>query len=402
MGHMKFEHLKPYEDWFWEENNIQLVQEHIEEINFNSKSLQCISGHSISYDKLIIATGSKTSKYGWPGQDLEGVHGLYSLQDLLAIEKESKGLKKAVIVGGGLIGIELAEMFHSRNIHVDFLVREDSFWNIVLPKEESDMISRHIEEKGIHLSLATELKAIEGDGRGHCNAVTTNHGDKIDSTFVGITAGVRPNIDFLKDTSLEINRGILVNNHLETNIKDVYAIGDCAELRAPKPGRRSIEAVWYTGKMMGETVAHTICGSPYEYQPGIWFNSAKFFDIEYHVYGDVQAKMPDHHASLYWEHKKGRKSIRIIYGKTHQQVLGFNVMGIRFRHKVCEKWIQEKTHIDTVVEQLSLANFDPEFCNMYAKEINKKFSVQLGRSIKQQSKRSLDLVHTFINSNSNA
>ena len=69
MGHMKFEHLKPYEDWFWEENNIQLVQEHIEEINFNSKSLQCISGHSISYDKLIIATGSKTSKYGWPGQD---------------------------------------------------------------------------------------------------------------------------------------------------------------------------------------------------------------------------------------------------------------------------------------------------------------------------------------------
>ena len=117
----------------------------------------------VAFDKLLIATGSKSNKFGWPGQDLKGVQGLYSLMDLRLLYENVKGARSAVIVGGGLIGIEFAEMLHSRNIHVTFLVREQSYWTNVLPMEESRMINRVITEQGIDLKLTTELKEIVGD-----------------------------------------------------------------------------------------------------------------------------------------------------------------------------------------------------------------------------------------------
>ena len=93
---------------------------------------------------------------------------------------------------------------------------------------------------------------------GKVGSVLTKSGKVILCQIVGLTAGVSPNVDFLRTSGLEINRGILVDEYLQTNIPDVYAIGDCAELKNPPQGRRSIEAVWYVGRMMGETVAETI------------------------------------------------------------------------------------------------------------------------------------------------
>ena len=130
MGHMKFEHTQPYENWFWEKNSINLKKAYVRNIDVTSKTLNFEEGDSLQYDKLIIATGSKPNKFGWPGQDLNGVMGMYHKQDLENLEKyapNNKACKRAVIVGGGLIGIELAEMLHSRHIPVTFLVRESSF-----------------------------------------------------------------------------------------------------------------------------------------------------------------------------------------------------------------------------------------------------------------------------------
>ena len=293
MGHMRFKDTQPYESWFWEKNRIDLKRAYVKQVNFSNKQLTFDSGENMSYDKLILATGSTPNKFGWPGQDLDAVHGMYTYQDLEAMEKYSPGLQRAVIVGGGLIGIEMAEMFHSRHIPVTFLVRENSFWNGVMPPEESAMLNRHILEHHIDLRLETELKEVIDDGNGKACAVMTNKGERIDCGFVGLTAGVHPNIDFLKETELETQRGIVVNEFLETNVPDVYAIGDCAQASNPLPGRRPVEAIWYTGRMMGENVAYNICKKKIAYDPGIWFNSAKFLDIEYQVYGNVQSRPPE-------------------------------------------------------------------------------------------------------------
>lgn len=396
MGHMRLKDTQPYENWFWKKNRIDLVKGYVNQVVPSNQTLHLDSGATIQYDKLIIACGSIPNKFGWPGQDLDGVSGLYTLQDLETIEIYSRGLKRAVIVGGGLIGIELAEMFHARHIPVTFLVREASYWNRVLPKEESAMINRHILENDIDLRLSTELKAILSDENGKVRGVTTNKGETIACGFVGLTAGVRPNIGFLKDTGIEMAKGILVNDYLETNIPNIYAIGDCAQMRTPSAGRRPIEAVWYTGKMMGETVAYTICGDPKAYQPRLWFNSAKFFDIEYQVYGTVLARVPENHAAVYWEHKDGRKSIRIVYDKQTKAVLGFNLMGVRYRHEVCEKWLLQKTNMEVVLQNLGLANFDPEFYKEYEQAIVNIYNAQTGRNLQLKQKRNATAAIRFL------
>ena len=373
MGHMKYENIKPYEDWFWEKNKIELVQDMVKKVDTATKKLQLKSGASVAYDILIIASGSKSNKFGWPGQELRGVQGLYSYQDLELMEQNTKNIKRAVIVGGGLIGIEMAEMLLSRDIKVTMLVRENEFWCNVLPKQEANMISRHVRSHHVDLQLETELKEIQSDGQGRVKSIITSKGDIIECQFVGLTVGVSPTIDFLRDSGIEMKKGILVNDFLETNIPDVYAVGDCVERKYDLAGRRSIEQVWYTGRMMGEVVAQTICGEKTRYEPGPWFNSAKFFDIEYQTYGNVGNEFQSTEEDFYWEHASGSKCIHVVWDKTTLQFLGINTFGIRMRHECFDRWLREKKSIDFVMEHLAEANFDPEFSQRHEQEIAEKF-----------------------------
>jgi len=391
MGHMKFKHTQPYENWFWKKNRIDLVNAYVERINHSEKKLHLKGDPDISYDKLIIASGSKPNKFGWPGQDLKGVQGMYSKQDLDNLENyapNNSACNRAVIVGGGLIGIELAEMLRSRDIPVTFLVREDSFWDVVLPSGESQMINEHILEHHIDLRLSTNLVEIISDENGRAKAVTTDKGDTIDCNFVGLTAGVSPNIDFLTDSGIDLGRGIKVNRFLETNIKDIYAIGDCAEQHESIGNRRPIEAVWYTGRMMGETVAQTISGNKIEYKPGHWFNSAKFLDIEYQTYGWVFSEKikKGYEKHFHWRHPKEKICITVAYHAETKQFMGINTFGIRMRHEIFNRWLTENRNVDYVMAFLKDANFDPEFYAQYESDIVSKFNSELGTKIVPKKK----------------
>ncbi|MDA7558433.1 FAD-dependent oxidoreductase [Flavobacteriaceae bacterium] len=385
MGHLKFEHTQPYENWFWEKNKIELKKGFVQNIETKNKILCFDNGDTLKYDKLILATGSKPNKFGWPGQDLKGVLGMYHKQDLENLEiyaPNNKICQRAVIVGGGLIGIELAEMLHSRHIPVTFLVRESSFWNGVLPKEESAILNREILSNGIDLRLSANLKEIVSNEVGQVTSVIIQEtGEEIHCNLVGLTAGVSPNINFIKGSEIETGKGVKVNRFLETNISNIYAIGDCAEQHEAIGSRRPIEAVWYTGRMMGETVAQTICGNRLQYNPGHWFNSAKFIDIEYQTYGWVWAQPKAHENRFYWEHKSGKKCIHISYDKDTRKFIGINTFGIRMRHDFFDKILSKKQTIDYVLAHLCDANFDPEFYKLYEHEIVDKFNYENETSI---------------------
>ncbi len=397
MGHLKEKDTWLYEDHFWSKNRIRRLLDRVMSVDVRNKTVLCRAAGQQPYDLLIIASGSVSNTFGWPGQNLKGVQGLYHLQDVHSMESLSNDTRHAVVVGGGLIGIEMVEMLLSRGISVSFLVREKSYWNSVLPKEESAMINRHLAEHRVDLHLETELASLLDDGRGRVGAVQCTNGKYIPCQFVGLTVGVRPNIDFLNGSGIETRRGVLVDEYLNTNIPDVFAVGDCAELRNPPKGRRAIEAVWYSGRTMGQTLGLNICGEKRKYDPGIWFNSAKFFDIEYQVYGEISPRLPDHREAIYWEHPSGKKSIRIEYDRQHLNVVGFNLMGIRFRHEVCEQWIKTKALLADVVNHLSLAHFDPEFYPDYHNEIIDIYNVKFGSKLKSSKSASLNQVLSFLN-----
>ncbi|MGG8496365.1 NAD(P)/FAD-dependent oxidoreductase [Tenacibaculum sp. TC6] len=390
MGHMKFEHTQPYEPWFWKKNNINLKKGFVSSIHPSKNTIEFDSGETMSYDKLIIATGSKPNKFGWPGQDAKGVMGMYHKQDLESLEKyapDNTTCKRAVIVGGGLIGIELAEMLHSRNIPVTFLVRESSFWNAVLPEQESAMINKEITDNHIDLRLGVNLQEIKTDKNGNVKSVIiAETGEEIACNVVGLTAGVSPNIDFIKNSGIETGRGVKVNRYLQTNIPSIFAIGDCAEQHEAIDQRRPIEAVWYTGRMMGETVAQTICDNKTAYKPGHWFNSAKFIDIEYQTYGWVWATPKENEVRFYWEHSSGKKCIHINFDKNTREFIGINTFGIRMRHEFFNRILDQKRSVDYVLMYLSEANFDPEFYKLHEPEIVAKFNKENNTNIQLKKK----------------
>ncbi len=377
MGHMRLQDTQPYENWFWKKNRIDLLNAYVTGIDTDNKSVLLENGTALQYDKLVIATGSKSNKFGWPGQDLPGVQGLYSLQDIELLEENVKHTRHAVIVGGGLIGVELAEMLLSRDIAVTFLIREEWYWNNILPNEEAKLVSRHIEEHGVTLRRATNLKEILAGEDGRVRAVLTEEGEEIPCQFVGLTPGVSPNIDLVRDSAIETNRGVLVNDFLETNIPDVYAAGDCVEFRPDTPeGRGRFEQLWYTGRMHGEALARTLTGERTRYERGIWFNSAKFFDIEYQTYGFVGHAPAADEDCFYWEHADHRHCLKLVFKKDTRALTGLNVFGIRLRHRVCERWIAEGRSIEYVLENLGKANFDPEFFKQFEEEIIAAFNQQ--------------------------
>lgn len=370
MGHLPFSDTEPYEPQFWKDNSITLLQQRVTRILPEKKLLQFDDSRLYSYDTLVIATGSKPNFLGWPGQNLKAVQGLYHKQDVDQLEAWTASIQNAVIVGGGLIGIELAEMLHSRGKKVHFLIRESHFWNTVLPQEEAELVTQHIIANGIDLHLNTELKSITSDEEGRANGVYTKEGTLIPCQWVGLSVGVSPNIAFLDQSDLHLNKGILVNRYLETNQKGIYAIGDCAEQTEPQQGRAAIEAVWYTGRMMGETLAQTLTGKKRPYTPGPWFNSAKFFNIEYQIYGKVSVA-PDsqEERQFFWKHNSKNRTIRISYDPTTLRFLGCMSLGVRFRHAYFDAALRNHKNMEYILSTLDESFFDPEFYPTYKKEI---------------------------------
>ena len=359
MGHMRYQDTKPYEDAFWAKNSIDLLRGYVTHIDTDARLVHIGGGRSLQYDALLLATGSRSNFFNWPGQDLDAVQGLYGIPDLVTMERWTCGIRRGVVVGGGLIGVEMAEMLHARHIPVTFLVREKSYMDYLLPAEESAMINEEIRRHGIDLRLDTQLREILPDENGRARVVVTDQSEEIPCEFIGITAGVHPNIEMARACGIASSRGILVNRFFETSAPDVYAAGDCAEFQEDGIGSRRIEQLWYTGRKHAKTVARTICGWRTAYDKGIFFNSAKFFTLEYQTYGDIKPNRDPTVRTFLWQ--DARRLLRIDYAASDGRVAGFNLLGIRFRHDQCEHWILQGATIDTVLDHLGDARFDEEF-----------------------------------------
>ena len=354
MGVLTQRHTWLYEERFWEENRIGRVVGQARGLDA-ARGVLDVDGESMAYDRLLIATGSTPVLPDWPGVGLAGVQGLYHLSDLDRMEAATVGVAEAMVVGGGLIGVELAEMLRTRGLRVTFLVRDARYLPRTFSETESALVAEAIRAHGVDLRLGVEVERIEGGDR--VEAVVTTGGERLAAGFVGVGTGVRPSIEWLGD-AVETERGVLVDAALRTSAEGVWAAGDCAQLREPPPGVRAIEPIWYTARLQGATAGLGMAGRPRAYAPGVFFNSAKFFDLEWQVYGQTSGEGAD------WEWTDGRRSVRIRH--LDGAVTGVSALGVRLRQTVCSRWIGERWAVDRAVADLSTARFDPEFSSFVA------------------------------------
>lgn len=357
MGHMRRENTELYDRSFYADNRLELLRAHAIKADTNARAVKLENGSSLSYDALLVASGSKPAMRGWPGEALPGVQGFYSLSDLEALERRSWGENaSAVIVGGGLIGIELAEMLRARGIPVTMLVRENSYAAHILPPEESQLVGAEIRRHGIELITGETLSAITGSAA--AEFAVTSSGRRIQCSFVGLTAGVEPNIDFAHASGLACRRGVLVNESLQASAAQVFAAGDCAEIQ-DSAGQR-VEQLWYTardqGACAGKNIARVLAGQEpgVSYRKGVFYNSAKFFTVEYQTYGTAGER------SLLALDVKSRRSVR-LYSDASGRLTGVTAMGVRLRQEVCTAWIEQGRPLSHAVDRIQEALFDPEF-----------------------------------------
>ena len=160
-------------------------------------------------------------------------------------------------------------------------------------------------------------------------------------------------------------------------------------LKKPVAGRRNLEQVWYTGKIQGQVAAYNICGTEKEYDPGHWFNSAKFLDIEYQTYGWVFPKLREGETDFYWEHNDGKKCLHFVWNENTGKFIGLNTFGIRLRHKVFDKILREEKDIDYVIENLAAANFDPEHYKTIEADVIAAYNKKTGKKLKSKAKRGI-------------
>ncbi len=358
--------VEPYERDYYEKMGFTRVRERASGIDAANHQLIFDSGNRLEYDRLLLACGSVAVAPPWPGSDIGGVGHFVTWDDLTWLRREMTQAKRAVVVGGGLIGIEVCEVLIQAGIETHFLIREKKFWPIALSAAESDVVVPHMKHHGCHVHLGTEMaEAVATNGR--LSSVRLSDGSQLDCDLLVVAIGVRPQTDWLRETGIALDDrgGIIVDDQLKTNLRDVYAAGDCSSV-VWFNGVQRPEQLWYTSRDQGVVAGHNMVGDAREYRRGTFYNSAKFFDIEYttaglvnfHVEGEVD----------WWQHEPGTYyTTRITYlPAENNRVIGFNGLGRRWDHSILVQWIEERRTLEWMLRHLGEANFDEEFMPRFA------------------------------------
>ena len=226
-----------------------------------------------------------------PGANLPGVVTLKTLDDAILLMELLKDASQAVVVGGGLTAMELAWACRSRGLPTTMLLREDRLWPQGLDKPASQLVQETLERLGVTLRFGVEVREALGEGR--VRAVVTSGGEELPCQIVGMAVGTMPNTDFLAGTDVEVDQGILVDEHMESSVPGIYAAGDVAQSYDLVSGTRTVRAGWHIAREMGEYVAASMAGEDRPYPGGVAINIQTIFDMNFASVGILSIPWED-------------------------------------------------------------------------------------------------------------
>ncbi|GAB6117146.1 FAD-dependent oxidoreductase [Thermoanaerobacter brockii subsp. lactiethylicus] len=227
-------------------------------IDERKKEVYLEKGDSISFDKLLIATGGKPIIPPVEGLNKKNVHTFIKMDDAKKLKEAAKPGSKAVIVGGGLIGFKAAEGLHHLGVDVTIVELADRILSTILDAEGASLVSQSLQNDGIKIITGTTVDKIIGDE--YVKGVLLKNGQELEADNLIIAIGVVPNVDAVKNTSISINRGILVDNTMKTSVEDVYAAGDVAEGYDMLVESNRVVPIWPNAYMQGEIAGLNMIG----------------------------------------------------------------------------------------------------------------------------------------------
>ena len=253
--------------------NIRLVHARAENIDSAAKSVKLANGDTLPFDRLLIATGSHPVQPPVPGMDLPGVHTCWTLADARQIIAQAKPGARVVQMGAGFIGCIIMEALAARGVKLTVVEMGDRMVPRMMNETAGGMIKQWVEQKGVKVYTSARIEAIsQQDGAQGELSAKLSSGAQVAADMIISATGVRPNIDFLQGSGINVNAGILVDERLQTSVPGIYAAGDVTESIGFHSGEPELNAIQPNAADQARIAASNMAGQAVQFQGSLAVN----------------------------------------------------------------------------------------------------------------------------------
>ncbi len=323
---------------FYRDHGIDVrLETEVKSVSPAEKRLELSSGEQVGFEKLIVATGARPRTLNVPGSGLDGIFYLRTLRDSVRIRERSGNAKRAVVVGGGFIGMEVASVLAQKGVETVMAVHEDRIWQRFFSPEMSGFFEGYYTARGVRFLKAADVAEIRGSGAVSSIALASGQTVPCEMLVAGI--GVVPATDRLANSGIETDNGVLVNEYLESSRSDIYAAGDVANYRDVLfGGRRRVEH-WDNAVSQGQHCARALLGefAPFRHVPYFF---SDVFDLSYEFWGDpAGAEEVVHRGDM------AGSSFSVWWMRGQRLVAAFAMKRPEEERDVAPKWIEARQRV---------------------------------------------------------
>jgi NAD(P)H-nitrite reductase large subunit len=281
-GKATFQRMMCREDDFWKQNNVEaLTGRTAISLNLAGKSVALDNGDKVQYEKLLIATGGKPFVPKMEGSDKEGVFTFTKIADAERLAEKLETARNIVVIGAGLIGVSVTEALVKRGLKVTLVELQDKILSLLLDAKGSDIVENVIRNDGVTIVTGQSVQRIVGkpDDDRAVGGVVLTKGEQVSCDAVIVAIGVVPRTELVAGTEIKLNRGIVVDNYMQTNVPDVYASGDVAEAYDFTLNQNRLLPLWPLAVAEGKVAGYNMAGKTTEYSGGTNMSALKYFGI---------------------------------------------------------------------------------------------------------------------------
>lgn len=278
--------LHPFTEEDFRRQSLRRLHARARALHPEAHQVELDDGHKEPYDRLLLATGSLAVRPPVLGSELDGVVKLDDMADARDILRRCGRRRSAVVIGGGITALEIVEGLRSRKVQTHYFIRRDRYWSNVLDEPESRVVEHRLQEEGVQIHYHTELAEILGK-QGRVAGIRTEDGRRIACHMVAMAIGVRPRTELAGYAGLEVDRGLLVDEFLQTSVPDVFAAGDVAQVHDPLTGKAVLDTLWGVAVAQGRAAGMNMTGRATPYRKPIPFNVTRLAGLTTTIIGMV-------------------------------------------------------------------------------------------------------------------
>ncbi len=276
-----------HEPEWYEERDIDLqLNTHVEHIDPDEQVVRTHAGDTYDYDKLLIATGGTPAQLPVENSNAEGIHHFWTFEDARDIREHAEEADNGVIVGAGLLGIDLAAICAAQGVEANYLMRGDCWWRYALSPEGAEIIHDALEEKGVTPVFGSGVDHFEVDDDGQVEAAIDPNGERFEADWSGVAIGLDFNTEWLKGSGVECDNGVVVDEYMQTNVDNIYAAGDITQFHDTILGEQAQNGAWGSAKEQGAVAGkNMVADEPAEEFRWVSSYSITHFDFPFLSFG---------------------------------------------------------------------------------------------------------------------